>query len=133
MRKDPHFNQIPDFYGHVPALGAALLVDATSNLFRSSNRESKQRRERLLTLEHLVSKYTVFDATESRDTIYALLAIAKDTTPRPIQPKLPDNFKQLPVGAQQSLNQALMNRSFSAEIYPVDYTTPAIEVYRYFV
>jgi hypothetical protein len=36
----------------------------------------------LLSLEYLVSSLTIFDTTVPHDTIYALLAIAKDTTPK---------------------------------------------------
>lgn len=35
----------------------------------------------LLSLEYLVSSLTVFEATQPRDAIYSLLAIARDTAP----------------------------------------------------
>ena len=57
MRRDQQFYNIPEFFGHVPALGAALLVDATSNLFRNPRKGKKYP---LLSLEYLVSKYSVF-------------------------------------------------------------------------
>jgi hypothetical protein len=79
MKKDQAFNHIPDFFGYVPAFGATLLVEAASNLFRKSRDGAK---EHLLILEYLVSSLSVFEATEPRDTVYALLALAKDTTPR---------------------------------------------------
>ena len=133
MRKDQKFDQIPDFYGNVPALGAARLVDATSNLFRSSKSGKRGRRERLLSLEYLVSKYTVFEAREPRDTIYALLAIARDTTPHAIQQEPPDDFKNLSKEAQQRLGQWFFRRKNVSTKYPVDYSADPLEVYKEFI
>ena len=62
--------------GEVQALGACQLVQITSNLFRKSGDGTIQRR--LLTLEHLVSTLSMFDAENPLDTIYAMVAIAKD-------------------------------------------------------
>lgn len=77
MKLDQKYHHVPQFFGEVPYLGAALLVDATSNLFRKTE---KGRREPLSSLEYLVSKFGVFEATQPRDVIYALLALSKDTT-----------------------------------------------------
>jgi hypothetical protein len=63
-------------------LGANALVDATSNLFRRSADGRVQ--ERLVNLEVLVSSHFVaFEASEPRDTIYAVLSLAQDTEFRP--------------------------------------------------
>jgi len=60
------------------ALGANTLVTATSNLFRRSNKGKIQKR--LLSLELLVSSMLLaFEATDPKDTIFAVLQIAKDT------------------------------------------------------
>jgi Heterokaryon incompatibility protein (HET) len=126
MRRDEKFYNIPDFFGHVPELGAALLVDATSNLFRSG---SNGKREPLLSLEYLVSKYSVFEATQPRDTIYALLAIAKDTIPQAKR-----SLSPLPrsKAVQQQL-EALGRRHIASEAYRVDYALPVVEVYKDFI
>lgn len=79
MKRDEKFDHIPEFFGHIPALGAALLVDATSNLFR---RSKDDQRDPLLSLEYLVSRLCVFETSEPRDIVYALLAIARDTVPQ---------------------------------------------------
>jgi hypothetical protein len=61
------------------ALGANTLVNATSNLFRKSNDGKIQ--QRLLTVEVLVSSFFLpFEASDPRDTIYAVLSLAKDTS-----------------------------------------------------
>ena len=57
MRRDQTYNHVPEFFGNVPALGAALLVNATSNLFRQSNSGPQKP---LLGLKHLVSTYSAF-------------------------------------------------------------------------
>jgi hypothetical protein len=61
------------------ALGVNTLVNATSNLFRRS--EDGEIHQRLLTLEVLVSSlFLPFEASEPKDTIYAVLSLAKDTS-----------------------------------------------------
>lgn len=60
------------------ALGASTLVHATSNLFRKA--EDGRIQQRLLSLEVLVSSwFLAFEAKDPRDTIYAVLSLAKDT------------------------------------------------------
>lgn len=63
------------------ALGATTLVDATSSLFRRA--EDGKVQQRLVSLETLVSsQFLAFEASEPRDTIYAVLSLAKDTAER---------------------------------------------------
>lgn len=57
--------------------GNDYLVRATSNLLRKS--KDGQILERLTDLETLVSELLAFEAAEPRDTIYGVLALAKDT------------------------------------------------------
>ncbi|TGO27681.1 hypothetical protein BPAE_0038g00270 [Botrytis paeoniae] len=60
------------------ALGANTLVTATSRLFRRS--DDGRIEQRLSSLEILVSSLLLtFEAIDPRDTIFAILAIAKDT------------------------------------------------------
>ncbi|KAH6698463.1 heterokaryon incompatibility protein-domain-containing protein, partial [Leptodontidium sp. MPI-SDFR-AT-0119] len=67
------------------ALGANVLVTATSNLFRKSS--SGRIIQRLLSLELLVSSMLLaFEATDPRDTVFAVLQIAKDISPRNFSP-----------------------------------------------
>ena len=61
------------------ALGANTLVNATNNLFRKT--EDGKIKQRQLTLEVLVScQFLAFEASDPRDTVYAVLSIAKDTS-----------------------------------------------------
>ncbi|KAK3077745.1 hypothetical protein LTS18_009430, partial [Coniosporium uncinatum] len=75
-----------NFFGHVQAMGAIRLVEATANLFRRS--EDGTIVERRFTLEELVFNLWTFQAKEPHDMIYAILALAKDahmkTSAKPI-------------------------------------------------
>jgi hypothetical protein len=68
----------PEPLREVGKLGPNVLVDATSNLFRRS--ENGDIIERRQTLETLVSTLTAYEASDPRDTVYAILSLAKDTT-----------------------------------------------------
>ena len=60
------------------ALGANTIVHATTNLFRKSQEGRVQ--QRLLPLEILISSLLLaFEASEPRDTIFAVLTLAKDS------------------------------------------------------
>jgi hypothetical protein len=127
MKRDEFFGHISDFFGDVSSLGAALLVDATSNLFRNSQTGGRQP---LSTLEYLVSRLSVFEASQPRDTIYALLAISKDTTPRNIDPDITG------LGTSQARKKVMawfQNRTFVNQPYNVDYKLPVVDVYKEFI
>ena len=126
MRQDQQFYNIPEFFGHVPSLGAAQLVDATSNLFRKVR---KGKRDPLLSLEYLVSKYYVFEATQPRDTIYAMLSIAKDTNVLAVEaasalPQVTETKRRLQSFAQPYIK---------ARTFRVNYEQPLVEVYKSFI
>jgi hypothetical protein len=127
MKLDQSFGNIPNFFGDVSSLGAALLVDATSNLFRNS---MTGERMPLSSLEFLVSRLSVFEATQPRDTIYALLAISKETTPQNV-PSGTDT-KELTKGQKAALKLAPKG-GFANKAYNVDYRLPVIDVYQEFV
>jgi hypothetical protein len=61
----------------VKNLGANALVDFINNLFRRT--ENGDIQQRMMTLESLVSNLLAFEATNPRDTIYAVLSLAEDT------------------------------------------------------
>ena len=129
MRLDPNYNHVPDFFGDVPALGAALLVDATSNLFR---RSKDGKREPLVSLEYLVSRLSVFETTQPRDIIYALLAVARDTKPQAVNEiSAPSDLQQRPMLRRQL--SAWGRRNIASTTYRVDYELPIVDVYQDFV
>jgi hypothetical protein len=61
----------------VKRLGPSVLVDATSNLFRRSTQGGIIGHRQ--TLEALVSGLIAYEASDPRDTIYAMLSLEKDT------------------------------------------------------
>jgi Heterokaryon incompatibility protein (HET) len=127
MKLDQKFGHIPDFFGDVSSLGAALLVDATSNLFRNA---MTGKRQPLSTLEYLVSRLSVFEASQPRDTIYALLAISSDTTPQNVEqdPSAPNDSQ-----AKKTVKALARKQAFASQPYNVDYKLPVIDVYKEFI
>ena len=126
MKKDPKFYHVPGWFEYVSALGASLLVDATGILFRKTK---DQGREALLSLEYLVASMTVFEATVSHDTIYSLLAIAKDTAPTPV-------MRTQSPASQTTARNKLENwaiRHMRAKPYKVDYQQPLVDVCKDFI
>ena len=126
MKKDPDFFHIPGWFEYVSALGASLLVEATGTLFRKSK---TQRLEPLLSLELLVSRMTVFQASVDHDTIYSLLAIAKDTAPTPV-------IRESNTISQTAHPKGVMNwmnRHRRARNYHVDYKQPLVDVCQQFI
>lgn len=138
MKKDPEYYHVPGWFEYVSELGASLLVQATGMVFRNyktepgvegntlPGRNIPSNRRPLLTLEYLVSTLTIFDASEPRDAIYALLAIAKDTTP-------------LAVGVNSSHTtpeahaRSALGTFTERKLYPVHYDQPYEDVCRDFI
>lgn len=133
MRSKEEHRNMPDFFGHVPAYSATHLVEVTNNLFRRRTNAGQQ--EALLSLEHLVSTFTTFDSSQARDTIYALLAIAKDTTPQTWSPSLDSVVANYPPQTRQKLIRFLktMSKKTKKQPYPVNYEQPISDVYVQFV
>ncbi|KAH8163632.1 hypothetical protein CIB48_g4618 [Xylaria polymorpha] len=128
MKGDKELKHVPDFFGHVPALSATQLVEVTNNLFW---RVSKHEREAKFSLEYLVSIFTSFEATEPRDTVYALLAVARDTVPKV-------NYNERPrikTGAELVKDEFVkqLTKKIISRPYSVDYGLPLSDVYVQFV
>ncbi|KEF57561.1 uncharacterized protein A1O9_05479 [Exophiala aquamarina CBS 119918] len=77
----------------------------------------------LLGLEYLVSSLSIFDTTVEHDTIYALLAIARDTTPRAQQ----ISSKHL------DHTQDVLERFTQKKRFNVDYEQPYVDVCKDFI
>jgi hypothetical protein len=65
-----------DALRHIESAGAGAIVNTTNNLLRKT--EGGMVLDRLLNIESLVMTFLHFDATDPRDTIYALLSLASD-------------------------------------------------------
>ncbi|KAI9686029.1 MAG: hypothetical protein M1822_004012 [Bathelium mastoideum] len=66
----------PDALAHVESTGAGAIVRATDNVLRKT--ESGKIVARLWNIEYLVSTFVLYEASNPRDTIYALLPLACD-------------------------------------------------------
>lgn len=77
LEEDAAFPQEVEIADNVKNLCANELVEFTNNFFRRSQHGDIQ--QRTMTLEFLVSSLLAFEATDPRDTIYAVLSLAKDT------------------------------------------------------
>lgn len=84
----------------------------------------KTQMQPLLSLEYLVSSLTIFETTVPHDTIYALLAIAKDTTPRAAQVSGPQSTDHIRDGLEMFTQRKL---------YKVDYKLPYVDVCKDFI
>ena len=79
----------------------------------------------LLTLEYLVSTLSIFEVTKAHDAIYALLAIARDTTPLADGT---DSHRQSLSNTQETLESFIQKKR-----YRVDYKQPFADVCKEFV
>jgi hypothetical protein len=70
------FKQDPEALGHVESCGAGAIVTAANNLVRKS--QTGKIIERLWDIESLVLTFLHFEASDPRDVVYALLALAND-------------------------------------------------------
>jgi len=79
FRESTAFRNHPDYFGDLTELGAVRLVSAAENLFRKS--EDGRIMEKVRSLEALMSSLSAFEASEPRDTVYAILWLANDARP----------------------------------------------------
>ena len=100
--------------------GASSLEAATSP---STKKDSQ--RQPLLTLEYLVSSLSIFELTIPHDAVYALLAIARDTTPTAYD----DDDTRIHLGMTQDALEVFTQK----KRYVVDYRQPFANVCKEFV
>ena len=129
LRKDAKSNVVPNWFEHISELGASLLVNATARIFREYQRGdpaiSLPARRSLLSLEYLVTSLSIFDCGRPHDSVYALIAIARDASPNP------------PTSVQEERKQALIAQVFGDQLeqkpYLLDYNSPYPDVCKEFV
>ena len=122
MKKESITNYIPGFFNDVADLSATLLIDTTNSLFRTL---PDGKRDSILSLEYLVSRLSMFNTTHPSDAVYSLLAIAKNTNPRPATRKEanPPAFPEL---------SALAHR-ISSKVFNVNYKQDYVDTCKDFV
>ncbi|KAH8635928.1 hypothetical protein IG631_07762 [Alternaria alternata] len=148
MWKDKKFQHVPGMFEYVSELGASLLVQATGKVFRAHNTPMDDHdhdnetpedivewikevhtidpldRRSLLSLEYLVTTMFIFRATECRDSIYSMLAIARDAAPFADPNRSADDV---------SLTMTLFDSFLAEKPFQVDYARPYSDVCRDFV
>jgi len=137
MKSLEKYDNHPDHFGYLPTLSAAHLVEITNKLFRKRN---DGHLDRLLSLEYLVSTFITFNSSEARDTVYAILTIAKDTAPQTAAQV--DTALTLQHVEKTSKQFARILRQFAAQHlvalktskpYNVDYDQPISDIYVEFI
>lgn len=78
---DSRFKHNPDCLVDIRALPAYTLIEASRNIFRQTVDVETSTGRRLADLETLVSNLPAQQASDPRDTIYAVLAISSDAPP----------------------------------------------------
>lgn len=130
VRKHEKFNNARNFFQEVPYLGATLLVRTTSQLLKRSG----DLLQRLVTLEEMVGRLASFETKEPRDTIFALLALAKDSYPT--AEGIPTHLegRKLTDPQRRALQQIvrLFPNTYRRN-YVVNYKQPTIDVYQQFI
>ena len=121
FHKSTEYNNDPDYLGDIKALGANILVDISGNIFRKSANGEKT--EPLFGLEALVADLTRFEASDPKDTIYALLSIAQDTAQisphvhhQPEQHQIIPDYSKTKVQVYKDFTEFCIKKSNSLDI-----------------
>lgn len=81
----------------------------------------------LLSLEYLVSSLTVFEASQPRDAVYSLLAIARDSAPLAELQTVSDD------GTEEALIMSTVSSFLERKPFRVDYSRPYSDVCKDFI
>ena len=120
---------IPHYWKNVSALGAARLVRDISAIRRlAPNTRSRAKHELLMSLEEIVCRLETFKTSKPHDTIYAYLALAKDTVPVAHVRKEGTLASKLLQAAK-----AFDMTKIAAKAFFVNYTRPYAEVCSQFI
>ncbi|KAF2763213.1 hypothetical protein EJ05DRAFT_472122 [Pseudovirgaria hyperparasitica] len=146
IRKDATFGNVPRFYENVHELSAYRLVEAANSIVRRSSNsfsgppaEIDSEIERFFSLEYLVSTLSSFESSNPRDTIYALLSIAKDSIPETKAQVGADDMKVMSSkqqGVFEKWSKAFRkwgSEKIQQSAYVVSYGQGEIEVWKEFI
>ncbi|KAI0868314.1 hypothetical protein GGS24DRAFT_513559 [Hypoxylon argillaceum] len=116
----PQTGHVFEYIGNISALPAYRLIQNVSGLYRELGNKA---RSETRTIEQLVCYLVVFDCTEPRDVIYALLGIASDV--QPVQAPTDDQPAETTSRDQSSNNKRTG--------FPVNYKEDILKVYKRFL
>jgi hypothetical protein len=105
LMRSSWFSQNYYAIGELDPLGAKVLVDVTSNIFRQDAKGTIF--EPMTSLETLVSTLSTFESSDPRDTIHALQNIVKETpmvsSPKTHAAVIPHRRQTIPLGGKGHL------------------------------
>jgi len=133
--KVPQLDNVSYSIRYAPALSAIRLVKAANELFRASYYQGRP--FPLRSLEYMVSTFTMYETSEPRDVIFALLSISKDAfrLDEPPGGEMTDIqytvFDHLPTA--QRVVKSWIEKHIIRQAFKVDYDTPVLEVYKQFI
>ena len=110
------FDHNVEHLGDIQALGAAVLIDVVANHFRRSSR-AQDDLERLSSLESLVSRLLNFEASDPRDTVYALLSICKEKQVLDVPESPGSSFVPMPPSTNPQIKLVPDYRKSLVEVY----------------
>ena len=120
-----------DFFAEVPFLGATQLVKTTKDVSAQSAFGGYHRQR---SLASLVSRLASFETSEPRDTVYALLAMARDSRPYANQLSANNDLRDLDARQYEILLKFVAYfPNPRKESYEVDYRSPIVNVYQQFI
>jgi Heterokaryon incompatibility protein (HET) len=131
MKKDEKVDLIPNWFEHISELGASILVNATARVFRESRyadgalTQQPPSHRSLLSLEYLVTSLSIFDCGRPHDSVYALVAVARDA--RPIAPPA---FSER---TKEALVVEVCSHFLAQKPYVLDYNSPYADVCKDFI
>lgn len=135
----PDTQHVSEYAGNISALPAYRLIQNVSGLYKglANNKRSKAQ-----SLEHLICYLVVFECSEPRDVIYAVLGIASDVRPIPFnisaatsQPSSAATSQTNSAANTAQPSSTAIGRAYSDERDPfeVNYEEDTLGVYKRFL
>ena len=81
IKNNQELDHHPDYLGEIQKFGASWLATQVDTLFRRGDNGKGPVLEHMLSLEALMSSLTLFQASDPRDNLYAILWLANDVRP----------------------------------------------------
>jgi hypothetical protein len=107
IKNNQELDHHPDYLGEIQKFGASWLATQVDTLFRRGDNGKGPVLEHMLSLEALMSSLTLFQASDPRDSLYAILWLANDVRPEGTaltDHRIAHSRTQSPVETHQSMN-----------------------------
>ena len=107
IKNNQELDHHPDYLGEIEKFGASWLATQVDTLFRKGDNGKGPVLEHMLSLEALMSSLTLFQASDPRDNLYAILWLANDVRPEGTaltDHRITHSRNQSPVETRQVIN-----------------------------